>query len=636
MCKKSKYENKRILKLSKKNTYKILFSLFTSYFFFASCAQPDRWQQHIKYTMDVNLDVNTNIIKGKQIITYTNNSPDTLYRVFMHMYWNAFQPGSSMDVRSREFGKTEIKKNKEGRSIMDWDSRVRDRISKLTPAEKGYCKVMDISMNGKKLQTKEHETILEVILAQPILPRSTVTFNTAFECQVPIQIRRSGRDSREGIRFSMSQWYPKMAEYDYQGWNATQYIAREFYGVWGDYDVSITLDKNYKIGATGDLQNAAAIGWGYDKEASELKQINTPTRTWKFTAKNIHDFVWATDPTYKHITRRTNGPLLHFIYKQVDSLENQWQSTADTCAMAYTYMEKTFGAYPWSSYAFIQGGDGGMEYGMATLINSPSLGTALHEWLHSWYQHLFGTNEGLYAWMDEGFTTYAELRTSGWLHNNSETFWLPAYKDYYDLAKSKWEEPLSTHADHFNTNYAYGIGSYDKGAVFLAQLGYIVGEKNLDKILLQYYHIWKFKHPNPNDFISVAEKESGIELDWYKEYWINSTKTIDYGIDSLWSDGVNTNIRIVRAGKMPMPIDVQLVFKDGTKENHYIPLDVMLGGKSAEDNLPRKIYTEWKWVQPNYIISTTRKITDVVSVEIDPSLRMADIERKNNKVELKW
>lgn len=635
-----KYKNvvQLILDSSSCSKYKKAFLLPVFYFlFFISFAQPDRWQQHIKYVMDVNLDVNTNIIKGQQVITYTNNSPDTLNRIFIHLYWNAFQPGSSMDIRSRELGQTEIRKDREGKPMMDWDDRVRDRIAKLKPEETGYCRILDISMNGKKLQKKEHETILEVNLSQPILPKSTVTFNTTFECQTPVQIRRSGRDNKEGIRYSMSQWYPKIVEYDYQGWNANQYIAREFYGVWGDYDVALTLDKNYKVGATGVLQNAAAIGWGYDKEGTDLKPITTPTRTWRFSAKNVHDFVWAADPDYKHITRKiNNGPLLHFIYKQVNRLENSWQSTADTCVMAYSYMEKTFGPYPWPSYSFIEGGDGGMEYGMASLIHSPSLGTALHEWLHSWYQHLLGTNESLYPWMDEGFTTYAELRTSAWLHNQNDSFCMPAYKGYYALAKSKWEEPMSTHSDHFNTNYAYSNAAYTKGAVFLAQLGYIVGEKNLDKILQEYYHLWKFKHPNPNDFIAVAEKVSRIELDWYKEYWIYTTKTIDYGVDSIWMDGSNTNIRIVREGKMPMPVDIQLTFKDGTKENHYVPLDLMLGEKPEEDNLKRKIYPEWKWVQPKYIISTNKKITDIVSVEIDPSLRMADVNRKNNKLELKW
>jgi hypothetical protein len=601
-------------------------------------AQPDRWQQRIKYVMDAQLNVQNNLLTGKQTITYTNNSPDTLSTIYLHLYWNAFRPNSSMDIRSRELGKTILGQAKDGSDILDWDARVKDRIQNLKPNEEGFCKVTSISMNGKILATKLHETILEVKLLQPVLPKKNAIFTTTFESQVPKQIRRSGANSKEGVQFSMSQWYPKMVEYDYQGWSTNQYIAREFYGVWGDYDITLRLDKNYKVAAGGTIQNPNEIGWGYDgKENSALKPIATPMRTWRFVANNVHDFVWAADTAYKHITRTTTGPLLHFIYKQApDTTDVKWQNTANACAKAYPFMAKTFGAYPWPVYSFIQGGDGGMEYGMATLINSPSQGTAIHEWMHSWYQHLMGTNESLYPWMDEGFTTYAELRTSAWLKNQTDTIYKNAYNSYYRLVSSKREEPMSTHADHYNTNTAYSNASYSKGAVFLAQLGYIVGDKMLDNILLEYYKQWKFKHPNPNDFIRIAERLSGMQLQWYKEYWVYSTKTIDYGIGNPTSDGTNTIIPITRIGKMPMPIDVQLTFSDSTKELHTVPLDLMYGSKLPENNIPTITYDGIKWVQPNFNINTQRKLRDIIKIEIDPSLRLADVDRKNNVLEIKW
>ncbi len=603
----------------------------------AAQAQPDRWQQRVKYNMDVNLDVNSNVIEGKQKITYTNNSPDTLNEVFIHLYWNAFQPNSGMDVRSRELGETVLGKNKDGSNKLDWDDRVKDRIAKLQPNEIGYCKVTSITLNGKKQETIPYETILKVNLSSPILPKSTVIFQTSFESQVPVQIRRSGRNSAQGIQFSITQWYPKIVEYDYTGWNANPYIAREFYGVWGDYDVNITLNKAYKIGASGVLQNAAEIGWGYDKEGSPLKNISNATRTWKFKAENVHDFAWAADTTYKHITRKApNGPLLHFIYKQVDSVETAWQRNADTCAMAYPFMAQHFGAYPWPVYSFIQGGDGGMEYAMATLIKTQSLGTMLHEWMHSWYQQLMGTNESLYSWMDEGFTTYAETRTSQWLRKKPAFAQEGSYKSYYNLVASRREEPMTTHADHYNTNYAYSNDAYSKGAVFLAQLGYIISDSLLDKTLLEYYRLWKFKHPNPNDFVRLAEKVSGLELKWYPQDWINTTKTIDYKIDSLWSDGQKTNIRIKRLGDIAMPVDVQLWFKDSSQETHYVPLALMYGIKPAENAFPRTVYAPQPWTHREMVISTTRPLTDIITVEIDPSLRLADVDRKNNKLELKW
>lgn len=596
-------------------------------------AQPDRWQQRIRYNINVAVDVTTNRFKGTEKLEYTNHSPDTLDKVYFHLYWNAFQPGSSMDVRSRELGKIQISEPRRNSDGLDWDSRVKDRISKLTPDQIGYQRVSSIRIAGVEQKLKEHETILEVMLSKPILPNSKVQMDVVFEAQVPLQIRRSGRDNAEGIRYSMSQWYPKMVEYDYQGWNANPYIAREFYGVWGDFDVNITIDRNYMVTAGGDLMNANEVGFGYQSPGTVVKPAAGNTLTWKWQAYNVHDFMWAADPSYKMITRTVkNGPLIRVVYKAVDSLENRWQKMADTAALAYPIMAKTFGAYPYKTYTFIQGGDGGMEYPMGTLLKSASVGTAIHEWMHSWYQMMMGSNESLYPWMDEGFTDYGSNRVLATLRNSKDFWYAGSYRGYFTLAKSGYEEPASTPADHYNTNYAYGSAAYSKGALFLSQLGYIVSDSVRDRILLAYYNQWRFKHPNPNDFVRVAEKQSGMELDWFKEYWINSTKTIDYGVGDIAVKEGNTLITIRRIGKMPMPVDVLLTFKDGSKELHYLPLSLMYGEKPAEDATPRTVHEEWKWTHPEYAFATSRGIQEIKSIEIDPSLRLADVNRINNKL----
>lgn len=654
-------------------------------------AQPDRWQQRVKYTMEINMNVNTNRFTGKQKLEYTNNSPDTLKRVFYHLYWNAFQPNSMMDVRSRELGKTHINDQP------DWDGRVRDRIANLKEDEIGYQKVLSLKMDGVPQQYKVHETILEVVLSKPILPKSKVTFDMDFEAQVPLQVRRAGRDNpRTGVRYSMSQWYPKLCEYDYEGWHPTPYVAREFYGVWGDYDVKITIDKNYLIGGTGYLQNANQIGYGYEAPGTKVTRPAGNTLTWHFVAPNVHDFMWAADPEYAHITRTiANGPTIHVIYNRdekllreqfeqmnatnknrfnnsvdnyIESVDDQWKQVADAAVVVLPFIEKKFGEYPYKQYTFIHGGDGGMEYPMATLVSGPSLGTAFHEWMHSWYQMLLGTNESQYAWMDEGFTSYATAlvweyyrAVTGKEVTQSETGTGPrrkilvdslagsrsyitgghphkdAYQGYFYLARSRYEEPLTTHADHFETNFAYGLAAYSKGEVFLEQLGYIIGAPVRDQVLLEYYKQWRFKHPNVNDFLRIAEKVSGMKLDWYKEYFVNTTKTIDYGIDSLWEEGGKTKVRLKRIGKMPMPIDVLFEFKDGSRLMAYIPMYLMFGEKPVEEpSIPRITYESWKWTHPTYTFEIDKKITDLKLIEIDPSQRMADIERKNNKLEIKW
>lgn len=628
-----------------------------------SNAQPDRWQQRIDYKIKAALDVTNNIIKGTEDLVYTNNSPDTLRKVYFHMYWNAFAPNSSMDIRSRELGKNLLNFRRGAitasnatmlgqEATQDWDRRVRDRIQKLSPTEIGYQKISQILINGKAQKLIEHETILEVQLTQAIAPKSSIKMSLQFEAQVPVQIRRSGRDNAEGVRYSMSQWYPKMVEYDYQGWNTNAYIAREFYGVWGNYDVSLSLDKSYMVAATGVLQNPNAI-------ADKFGNL-----TWNFKGNNIHDFMWAADNKYKHLSKEVRkGLTLHVYFKEKNaSSDSAWANVLWTAEKALPYMEKKFGAYPYPQYSFIQGGDGGMEYGMGTLLKGPGVGTAIHEWMHTWYQHILGTNESLFPWMDEGFTSYAEDDISYWLNNNyalqspyinekekarlkveieTAKTQLPAiqfgnYAGYLTLAKSGIEEPMSTHSDHYNYNYSYSSAAYTKGATFLGLLGYVVSDSVRDAILINYYNTWKFKHPNANDFTRVAEKTSGLQLQWLKEYWVNSTKTIDYGLNNIEVSANNANaiISIQRNGKLPMPIEVLVTYKDGSTELHYIPLDLMLGAKPVEGAVNRILHTEWQWVAPTYTFETSKPLSALKSIEIDPSQRMPDINRSNNKLEI--
>jgi Peptidase family M1 domain len=626
-------------------------------------AQPDRWQQHVKYTMNVAMDVQTNQFSGSQTLAYTNNSPDTLDHVFYHLYWNAFRPGSMMDTRSRELGKITYNTGRRGGEQQDWDPRIADRILHLRPDEIGYQQILSLSMNGVPQTFEVDETIMKANLTKPILPHSTVVFQMQFTAQVPLQIRRSGRDNpKTGVRYSMSQWYPKMCEYDYEGWHPTPYVEREFYGVWGDYDVTISIDKSYLLGGTGYLVNAAQVGYGYETPGTKVVRPAGDKLVWHFVAPEVHDFMWAADPEFKHLVRRVrNGMVLHVIYKNKNHDPHQdtlWNNLADAAVMVLPFVEKTFGPYPWKQYSFVHGGDGGMEYPMSCLIDNPGIGNAFHEWMHSWYQGMMGTNESEYAWMDEGFTSYAAARVVAdyWQERlkldpgnaslqqivAKDSTTLPehhasAYNSYYMLVKSGLEEPLTTHADHFNTNLAYGLGSYGKGEMFLEQLGYITGVEVRDKILREYYRLWRFKHPNVNDFMVVAQKVSGMQLDWYKEYWINTTKTIDYGIDSLWEENGKSAIRLKMVGYMPMPIDVVVTYKDGSKEMAYIPQYFMFGAKPQEDSsIRRTVFDPWKWTTPTYTFELGRHLLDLKSVEIDPTQRMADVDRKNNKLELNW
>ncbi|EAY24537.1 putative aminopeptidase [Microscilla marina ATCC 23134] len=581
------------------------------------------WQQQVDYKMEIDFDATTHRFTGKQKIVYTNNSPDELTQVFYHLYFNAFQPGSMMDVRSR--------------TIKDPDGRVTDRIFYLKPNEIGYQKIKSLKQDGKALTYKVEGTILEVKLNKAIQPGKKTTFEMEFEGQVPKQIRRSGRDNREGVAYSMTQWYPKLAEYDHQGWHANPYVGREFHGVWGDFDVKITMDSSYVIAASGYLQNPEKIGHGYTTK--KVKRDKGAKLTWHFKAPNVHDFAWAADKEYIHDTAPgPHGVTLHFFYKKslADRYKSTWKKLPDYTAKAMAYVGKNFGQYPYKQYSVIQGGDGGMEYAMATLITGKRqlgslVGVTVHEMVHSWYQMVLGTNESLYSWMDEGFNTYVTNLTMQHLFRGSVKLNPSGYRSYRRLVESGKEEALSTHADHFNTNLAYGAAAYTKGSIFVNQLNYIIGEENTAKGMLEYFNAWKFKHPTDIDFVRVMEKVSGLELDWYREYWVLSTHTIDYGIKTVQDKGDKTEVVLERIGKMPMPIEVVVTYNDGSKEKYYMPLRIMRGEKPQGDkNMKRTIKPDWPWTFPTYSLTIDRKRGDIAKIEIDPSLLMADIDRKNN------
>jgi len=572
--------------------------------------------------MDIDFDVTLHQFTGKQKITYYNNSPDTLYKAFYHLYFNAFKKGSVMDNRTK--------------SIEDPDKRLL-KIEKMKANDEGFQKINSLTQNGKTVKYKVVGTILEVELAKPIAPNKKAVFEMEFDAQVPIQTRRSGRMSSEGIDYSMSQWYPKMCEYDQHGWHANEYVGREFYGIWGDFEVNITIDSNYVIGGTGYLQNPQKVGHGYENPNKKLKRTDSKKLTWKFKAPNVHDFVWAADPDYTVESRECeNGTTLYFVYQPDSLTRTTWPKLGKYMEQSLNWMNKHYGVYPYKQYSFVQGGDGGMEYPMATLITgkrklSSLIGVSVHEMNHSWFQGVLAFNESLYSWMDEGFTTYASeevMRHLGFRDTEEPLFW-DGYNSYLTLEDENKGEPLNTHADFFNSNFAYGVSAYHKGGVFLHQLRYIVGDINFRNGMQRFFNEWKFKHPTPIHLKRAMEKTSGLELDWYFEQFINTTNTIDYAITSLYSSRKNKYITIKRKGKVMMPLEILVRYTDGESELLYIPLVLMRGEKTDFRKEEVRLLPDWDWTNPNYTIHLKSK-KDIALVFIDPYYYLADTDRENN------
>ena len=618
------------------------FLLLAFLFSLKNSAQNGYWQQHADYKMTVDMDVKSYQYTGKQTLVYTNNSNDTLSRVFYHLYSNAFQPGSEMDARIQTIkdpdGRMVTKKTIDGKEVKE------SRIKYLSATEVGFLHVSNFKQDGKSAIAKEVGTILEVTLAKPLLPKSKTIFTLDFSGQVPIQIRRSGRNNAEGVALSMAQWYPKMAEFDFEGWHANPYIAREFHGVWGNFDVKISIDKDYILGGTGYLQNPNEIGFGYEgKGVKVTKKIVDNKLNWHFVAPNVHDFAWAADKDYIHDTvLAENGVTLHFLYKNNPKFVPNWKKLQPETAKLMAIYNKTVGKYPYKQYSVIQGGDGGMEYAMCTLILGNGtydglLGVTAHEMAHSWFQHVLATNESKHGWMDEGFTSFLEdYALNEITENKVENPFENAYKGYFSMANSGKEQSQTLHADRFDENRVYSITSYSKGEVFLTQLQYLLGKDNLMKILKKYYQDFKFKHPTPNDIKRTAELVSGANLDWYLTDWTQTTNTIDYGIKDVSETEGKTNITLERIGRMPMPIDLMVEYADGTKENFYVPLRMMSFIKENQTPKTKKTdLNDWAWAYPTYTFIIDKSKKDIKKITIDASGLMADVKRENNVYETK-
>jgi hypothetical protein len=584
------------------------------------------WQQEVKYEMDIHLNVKNHQFTGKQKLTYYNNSPDTLHSVYYHLYFNAFQPNSGMDYRSRW--------------LPDPDKRVGDRIQHLKPNEIGYQQVNALLQNGKAVKYIVQGTLLIVPLNNPILPGDSCLFEMDFTAQVPVQIRRSGRDSEDNVAYSMTQWYPKMAAYDRNGWHAHPYLGREFHGNFGSFLVRITLDPRFIVGGTGVLQNPEAVGGGYIPEEMVTRTGTNPKmdKTWIFLAENVHDFAWAADPDYAHdIIYPHTGLAVHFLYKKDGKNIQLWKELQEYIPPFFEEMKRWFGEYPYPVFSFIEGGDGGMEYPMATLITNRGnlrglVNVSYHEAIHNWFYGFLAFNESFHPWMDEGFTHFATNLMMALLFDKKQEGLAQEsnYSAYYQLTRAEDRQPLSTHADWYNRNRDYSISAYAAGAVFLHQLRYVIGEETWRRGMLRFYNEWKFKHPEPIDFIRVMEKESRLHLWWYLNEFVFGLNKIMYTVDVKEEKG-KTLISLERNGKFPMPIDVWIILKNGNREAYTIPLDVMYGNKQEKfDGITLQPLPPWEWVRINYQFEVSHKTRDIETVLIDGTGRLANQSQRSS------
>ena len=613
---------------------KLKFSLFfTICSLFAFAQQNAYYQQYAKYKMNIDVDATNFTFKGDQTLNYTNNSPDELKVVYFHLYWNAFKPGSMMDQRVQNQGK-----NGDGRLQKDGVSR----LASIPKDEEGSQNIHWIKQNGKDLKFEIQETIMKVYLDTPIKPNSSTTFTMEWDANIPMQIRRSGRNNREGVDMTMTQWYPKIAEYDYDGWATFDYIGREFHAPFSDFDVNIKIDKDYVIGAGGKLENPFEVK-GYEASAN-VKTDTENKATWHWTAKNILDFAWAADRDYVVKTFTVlDGPKVYLVYQQNEKT-TAWEEAQPYITKYYQLMNATFGKYTYPTYSFIQGGDGGMEYGMCTMILGEAksienlCGLMFHEGSHSWFQQILATNESMRPWMDEGFTSYAEDYVMSKLfpsENPTPNPFVNAVNSYVRFSKTGLEEPAVWLGDHHDNGNAYTVASYVKGELYLVQLGYIMGEQNLSAVMKEYFNQWKLKHPTDRDFLHIAQQVSGMDLKWFNHYWLNTTKTIDYAVKNVEYGTDSTTITLENKGEIPMPIDFSILTKDKKVISYQIPMNMTHTWKSKDIYGDFKTLDYWAWTQKEYTFTIPYTKAQISALGIDFSKRLADVNPENNFVEVK-
>lgn len=591
------------------------------------------YQQFAKYAMDIDVDAANFTYNGKQTITYTNNSPDELKVVYFHLYWNAFKPGSMMDQRTQNLGK-------------NGDSRLQkggvSTLASIPKSEEGAQNIHWIRQNGKNLKFEIQETIMKVTLDTPVKPNSTSTFTMEWDAVIPMQIRRAGRNNREGIDMTMTQWYPKLAEYDYDGWATFDYIGREFHAPFADFDINIKIDRDYVIGAGGTLLNPNEVK-GYSPNAS-VKAGPDNKVTWRWNAKNMLDFAWAADRDYTVETFTVlDGPKIFYVYQKSDKTKF-WEESKPYVEKFFQLMNSSLGRYTYPSYSFVQGGDGGMEYGMVTMMLGEArtledvVGLMVHEGGHSWNQQIMAYNESVRPWMDEGFTSYYDSRIMHQLfppEKPEPNPFLGSLNNYRNFVKRGIEEPAVWLGDHHENGTAYSFATYVKGELFLVQLGYIMGEDTLNSVMKEFYNQWKLKHPTDRDFMHVAQKVSGMDLKWFQHYWINTTKTIDYAVKEVKHDGNTTTVTLENKGGIPMPVDFSVLTKDNKVVNYQIPLNMTHTWKSKDIYGSFTTLNYWPWTQKEYTFTIPYSKAQISALGIDFSQRLADVNPADNFIEIK-
>ncbi|MDP4596770.1 MAG: M1 family metallopeptidase [Crocinitomicaceae bacterium] len=597
------------------------FSAFSQYF-----------QQDVSYQIEVKLDDKKHILHGFESLSYKNNSAQALDVIYMHVWPNAY--------KNKHTALAQQLKRNEG-----------DKIAKADPKDLGSIDSLDFKVNGKAVKwaySEAHQDIVVLQLNEVLAPGASINITTPFKVQIP-----SGSLSRLGHigqSYQITQWYPKPAVYDQNGWNAMPYLNQgEFYSEFGNFDVKITVPANYVVGATGELQTASEISFLNQKvEASKKKLeklLNTETersktfpesasewKTIQYKQDRVHDFAWFADKRFLVLKGEVVLPHSKDTVTTWAMFTPQnaklWSNALEYLHDGTYYYSLWNGDYPYKHVTAIDGtisAGGGMEYPMITVIGNSSSKEELevvivHEVGHNWFYGILGSNERVHGWMDEGLNTLNEMRyvqtkypdntrfsdmvAGGRFHLNDLDHHDSGDITYRTLASFGLDQPLETHSDDFSS-LNYGAIMYQKtGVVFYYLMDYL-GEEKFDAAMSAYYQQWKFKHPQPADLQKTLETQTGKDLNWLFKDLIQTTKHIDYKVKDVQISKTGSVVKLGNPGQVNGPIEV----------NIYGPNDQL----------------ETVWAEPGQTsVPAKTPYASIVKVEIDRNNDIPELNRQNN------
>jgi len=611
------------------------------------------WQQDVEYNIIANIDEQTDIIDGSLELIYWNNSPDDLDVVYFHLYQNAFQPGSHYDDLQR-------------------NNAVLPRYGKYEEDTLGTV-IEKLLVNKKEVKTELDNTILKVYLPNTLKSGDHFKFNIDFKTYYGNGAvrRRMKRFNSWGYKhYDGVHWYPRISVYDRKfGWTTDQHLGHEFYGDFGSYDVELTFANNYVVGATGfllnreevlppDLMEKLDIKNFADKEWNSTPSVITPFdsskhKTWKYHAENVHDFAFTADPTYRIGEATWEG--VKCISLAQEPHASKWQNAAEYTAKVIKVYSEDFGMYVYHKMIVADARDG-MEYPMLTLDGGqdPSYrGLLAHEIGHNWFFGMVGNNETYRAALDEGFTTFLTVwameKIDGLyrIKNPPKSkykarFSQPEllregrlYTTYLSDATTGSTTTLNTHSDAYNGALRHGGGYrqvYYKTATMLFNLQYVLGDSLFLSAMQHYFDQWKICHPYTIDFRNSMIQHTKVDLNWFFDQWLETAKTIDYGVKSVKKGQEKGEYKIAfkRTGRMHMPLDFEVVTKNGDSVKFHIP-NTWFTKKTDATVLPK--WYGWDKLHPTYE-ATVKVSSKPKNVIIDPSHRLADAHMVNNSKKL--